>query len=234
MATILLERRGSSLRYKTPKLQVSVPAPSQSIIYDQCGVPIGKKVAGSFQISGRIDCFNPVTEIMRVSYRYFFSNNPLDLVDLSTALLGAGAAGPPDSPSGIFVPAPPGFLRTREFFLGNPRLPVEQSIDGANYPLIDACKVTIGTVEDKNLQQYGYTTACSAISRFGYSTTLARHSSITDGSALSNIDVLSGYALFQQTTEAVPISNQDDMLTAWVALAGANVDIEVGAFEPTP
>lgn len=234
MATITLERRGSSLRYKTPKLQVSIPAPTQSIIYDQCGVPIGKKVAGSFQISGRIDCFNPVTEIQRVSYRYFFSNSPLDLVGLSADLLGAGAASPPAQPNGIFVPLPPGFIRLRQFFLNNPRLPVEKSVDGANYPLVDSCKVTIGTVEDKNLQAYGYTPECQAISRYGFSTTIARHSSITDGLALSNIDALSGYALFQQTATTPPVSNQDAMLTAWSALAGLPVVISVGAFEPLP
>lgn len=225
MADIVLSRRGSNLRYKTPKLQVSVPAPTQSIIYDQCGVAIGKKVAGSFQIAGRIDCFNPVTEILRVSYRYFYNNLPLDLAELTSDIQD------PTAPNGVFVPAPPGFLRTRTNFLNNPRLPIERSVDGANYPLEDVCGVTIGTVEDKNVQEYGYTLECQAISRYGFTTTVARHSSITDGMVNSNIATLSGFALLQQTAISPVTSNQDAMLTAWDGLKNVPLTISVGAFE---
>jgi len=235
MADIVLERRGSNLRYKTEKLQVSVPAPAQSIIYDQCGIPIAKKVTGSFQISGRVDCFQNVSEILRVSYRYFYNLDILDLTALGTDLNGAGAAGPAQPPEGLFVPNPPGFIRVRTNFLGNPRLPLETSIDGSNYALKDPCNVIIGTVEDKNLQKYGYDAAtCKALTRYGYSTTVARHSSITDGAVAANIELLTGFALVQQTVEKPAVSNQEAMLTAWGALAGQNITLVIGSFEPTP
>lgn len=235
MADIVLERRGSNLRYKTEKLQVTIPAPSQSIIFDQCAVAIAKKVTGSIQISGRVDCFQPVSEIMRVSYRYLYNLDELDLNGLNVDLNGAGAAGPPAAPFGLFVPNPPGNIRVRDKFLQNPRLPLELSIDGSNYPLKDVCGVPIGTVEDKNLQRYGFDAAtCKALTRYSYSTTLARHSSITDGMVASNIETLTGFALAQQTATKPALTDEAAMLTAWGAIAGVNLTISVGAFEVAP
>lgn len=232
MADVVLLQKGANLSFQTKKLQVAVPAPSQRFLYDQCGKVIGKKVSGSFQISGRRDCFEQVQEIQRVSYRYFFFNDPLELEALQLSLNGAGAANPPTPPFGIFVPNPPGNIFIEDRFLNNPRLPLEREIKGYNGPLTDACGVTYGTVESKSVQLYGYVAAtCQAYSRYGYSTTIARHSSITDGFALSNIDVLSGYNLLQQTAETPAISNLDAMRTAWAALAGQNITLAVGAFE---
>lgn len=232
---IVLSRRGNNLLFNTPKVQVAIPAPAQKSIFDQCGVAVAKRVTGSFQISGRVDCFQPVREILRVSYRYFYNLDELDLAGLGADLNGAGAAGPAPAPAGLFVPNPPGFINVKQTFLNQPQLPLELAIEGANFPLEDVCNVAIGTVETKNLQRYGFDTAtCKALTRYGYSTTVARHSSITDGMVASNIDILTGFALIQQTAETPVVSNQEAMLTAWSALAGVPLTISIGAFEPTP
>ena len=223
MALITLTRKGGLLISKSPKLIVTVPAPQISPVYDQCAELQGYKVGGSFAVAGRIDCFQPVTEIMRVAFRYTYG--------LGFAL-GDNNLSDDLEPASLFVPNPPGFLRTRQFFLNNPALPIERSVDGANYPLLDVCDVPIGTVEDKNVQRYSYTTDCKAISKYGYSTTVARHSSITDAMISDNIaEFLATFYLTEQSNANLA-AIEAAMLASWAQLAGPAIQLPIGAFEP--
>jgi len=223
MALITLLRRGSLLLSKTAKLIVAVPAPTIKANFDQCNILKGYTVGASYSIAGRVDCFQPVTEVARVSVRYTY---------------GLGfAAGPGNLsddlfPAGLFVPNPPGFLRTRTRFLNQPSLPIESTVDGANYPLTDICNVAIGTVEDKVVQRYSYTADCTAISKYGFSSTVARHSSITNvfiGEHISNL--MESFYLNEQSAASLALI-EAEMLSGWESLAGVAINLNVGAFEP--
>lgn len=223
MATVTLARKGNLLISKTPKLIVTVPAPQVSAVYDQCAELQGYKVGLSYSISGRIDCFNPVTEISRGSIRYYyglgFATGDTNLSDELEV-------------TNLFVPNPPGFLRVREFFLNNPALPLEHTVDGANYPLLDVCQVPIGTVEDKNVQRYSYTTDCKAISKYGFSSTIARHTSITDDNVTDQLTQLGQTFYLTEQANANLAAIEAAMLASWSGLAGIALTIPVGAFEP--
>lgn len=223
MGAFSLTRKGSLLIHKTPKLVVTVPAPQVSAVFDQCAELQGYKVAGSYAMSGRVECFDKMTEIARVSFRYYYG------VGFAT---GDGNLSDDLEATALFVPNPPGFLRARTFFLGNPALPLESTLDGANYPLLDVCDVPIGTIEDKNVQRYSYTADCRAVAKYGYSTTVARHASISDDMITEHITQLLNTFYLTEQGNADLTAIEFAMMASWGQLAGDTINLPLGAFEP--
>lgn len=223
MATVRLARKGNLLIFKTPKLVVTVPAPQVSPIYDQCAVLTGYKVGASYSISGRIDCFQKMTEVARVSVRYFYG------LGFAT---GDGNLSDDLEVLNLFVPNPPAFIRDREHFLNNPALPLERSADGSVFPLLDVCDVPIGTVDNKNVSKYAYTPDCTAIAKYGFSSTVARHSSVTADNITDHVTTLMQTFFLTEQANVGLAAIQNAMLLSWSQLTNDTIVIPVGAFEP--
>lgn len=218
-----LLREGPLLKYKTKKTVVTVPAPTVRPVFNECAALQGYSVNGSYAISGRVDCFGQMLEVSRASWSYFYG------LGFAT---GDGNLSDDLEVTRLFVPNPPGFLDVRQHFQNNLALPVELSVDGSNTPLRDVCKVTIGSVEKKNLTRYSYTSNCIAITKYGYTTTVARHASITDDMVTEHLTQLG--RTFYLTEQANPdvASIQAAMRASWASLAGTVITVPVGAFEP--
>lgn len=221
MAPLTFVREGDVLISRTPKVIGTVTAPAVDAIYDQCNVLTGFAFRGSYAIAGRLNCFDPVVDIQRVSFRANYALGNFGIPGLGEELV----------PTGLFVPNPPGFLKIREFFNGNPALPVERLVSGSNSPLRDVCKVVIGTKEKKTVQRYGFTAECQSITRYGFSSTVARHSSITDANISDTITALMTGMYLTEQASGVLATIDAALNDAWAAKAGVVIDVPLGAFE---